>query len=161
MSCMLLALPSNGRSSQSDGLATGIYATMCTTEKSEFSSRQGQRNISLLHNAKTVSVTHPTFCVIYNWGFFPRDKAAGTWSWPLTSCADIRIALSYTSALSYVFMTWCLIKHRYNTAPHNGCLLRLKDANTLNWPSAVRFNFIARSVVGSTLEGFHLKEWVL
>jgi hypothetical protein len=59
-------------------------------------------------------------------GAFSRDKAAGVWSWPLTSTPQ------------YVFMAWYLVKHRdnftftftfYSILPHplrysNSCFAR-------------------------------------
>jgi hypothetical protein len=42
------------------------------------------------------------------------DKAAGECRWPLPSSAEIKNAWSYTSTPQYVFMAWCLVKHRDN-----------------------------------------------
>jgi len=49
-------------------------------------------------------------------GSFPVGKAAGAWSWPLTSVssAEVKNAWSYTCTPLYVFMAWCLVKHRDN-----------------------------------------------
>jgi hypothetical protein len=41
-------------------------------------------------------------------GSLPGGKTAGAWSWPLTS------TWSYTSTPAYVFMAWCLVRHRDN-----------------------------------------------
>jgi hypothetical protein len=43
---------------------------------------------------------------------FPGGKEAGASSWPLTSSAEVKNAWSYTSTPQYVFMAWCLVKHR-------------------------------------------------
>jgi hypothetical protein len=44
---------------------------------------------------------------------FPGGKAAGSWSWPLTSIsAKVKNAWSYTSPPQYVFMAWCFFKHK-------------------------------------------------
>jgi hypothetical protein len=45
-----------------------------------------------------------------NEGSFPGSK---TYSSP-PSRAEVKNAWSYTSTLSYVFMVWCLVKHRGN-----------------------------------------------
>jgi hypothetical protein len=43
----------------------------------------------------------------------PGSKAVGAWSWPLPpSGAEFKNAWSYTSTPPYVFIAWCLIKHR-------------------------------------------------
>jgi hypothetical protein len=54
-------------------------ATGWTTEGSEFGSRKGQE-FSLLQVAQTGSGVHPTSYPMGTGG-----KAAGAWSWPLTS----------------------------------------------------------------------------
>jgi hypothetical protein len=43
------------------------------------------RDFSLLHSAQTGSGAHPASHAIGAGDCFPRDKAAGAWSWPLTS----------------------------------------------------------------------------
>jgi hypothetical protein len=46
---------------------------------------------------------------------YPEGKTAGAWSWPLTSTsAEVQYAWRYTSTPQYVFMAWCLVKHRDN-----------------------------------------------
>jgi len=43
---------------------------------------------------------------------FPKNKAAGAWSWPLTSyCRGQECMVLYVHP-QYVFMPWCLLKHR-------------------------------------------------
>jgi hypothetical protein len=63
------------------GIAT-VYDQ--TTEGSELESRCGQE-FSLLHVIQTDSGVHPTSHPMGPGGSFPRDNAAGAWSWPLTS----------------------------------------------------------------------------
>jgi hypothetical protein len=63
------------------GIATG---SGWTTEGSELETRQGQE-FSLLYVVQTGSGVHPTSYPIVTGGSFPRGKAAGAWSWPLTS----------------------------------------------------------------------------
>jgi hypothetical protein len=62
--------------------AVGI-ATGWMTEGSEFESRWGQE-FSLLHVVQTGSGVHLTY-PMGTGGSFSGDKAAGAWSWPLTS----------------------------------------------------------------------------
>jgi hypothetical protein len=42
-------------------------------------------NFSLHHRVQTGFGAHPTSYPMCTWGSFPRGKAAGPWSWPLTS----------------------------------------------------------------------------
>jgi hypothetical protein len=58
------------------------YATYWMTKESEFDSRQGQ-DIFLFSTAfrPVLGPTQPP----NQWGDFPGGKAAGPWSWPLTS----------------------------------------------------------------------------
>jgi hypothetical protein len=39
----------------------------------------------------------------------PEGKAAGAWSWPLLSSAEVKNAWSYTSTPQYAFMVWCSV----------------------------------------------------
>jgi len=43
-------------------------------------------------------------------GFFPRGKAVGAWSWPLS--AEVGNAWAITSFPQYVILAWCLVEHR-------------------------------------------------
>jgi hypothetical protein len=43
------------------------------------------RDFSLLHGVKTGSGVHPVSYAMGTGGCFPCGKAAGAWSWPLTS----------------------------------------------------------------------------
>jgi len=42
-------------------------------------------NFSLHHSAQTGSGAHPASYPMETRGYFPGGKAAGAWSWPLTS----------------------------------------------------------------------------
>jgi hypothetical protein len=50
------------------------------------------------------------FCPVGTRGSFPGGKAAGAWSWPLTSSAMSKNEWSYTSTPQYVFMALCSAK---------------------------------------------------
>jgi hypothetical protein len=45
----------------------------------------GAGNFSLHHRVQNGSGAYPAFCPMSNRGSFPGGKAAGAWSWPLTS----------------------------------------------------------------------------
>jgi hypothetical protein len=55
-----------------------------TTKGSEFESRWWQE-FSLIHVVRAGSGTHPASYPMGTGGSFPVGKAAGSWSWPLTS----------------------------------------------------------------------------
>jgi hypothetical protein len=61
-----------------DSIVVQQLAMDWTTEWSEFESREDQE-FSLLHVVQTGSGVHRTSYAL------PRVKAAGAWSWPLTS----------------------------------------------------------------------------
>jgi hypothetical protein len=52
---------------------------------SGFDSRQGAGNFPVHHRVQTGSGAHPASYLVGTRGSFPGDKAAGAWSWPLTS----------------------------------------------------------------------------
>jgi hypothetical protein len=68
------------------GIAQPVWrlATGWTTEGSEFESQYGQE-FPLLHVVQTGSWAHPASYPMDTEGSFPRGKAAGSWSWSLTS----------------------------------------------------------------------------
>jgi hypothetical protein len=74
----------------------------------------GAGNFSLHHCVQKGSGAHLASYPMGTRGSFPGRKAAGSWSWPLTSSAEVTNAWSYTSTPQYVFMSWCLVKHRDN-----------------------------------------------
>jgi hypothetical protein len=59
-------------------------------------------------------VIHPASYPMGTRDSFPGGKAAGAWSWPLTSisCRGQECVESCASTPQYVFMAWCLVKHR-------------------------------------------------
>jgi hypothetical protein len=63
---------------------TNITLLPMPNEGSEFESRWGQE-LSRLHVVQTGSGAHPTSYPIGTGFSFPGGKAAGAWSWPLTS----------------------------------------------------------------------------
>jgi hypothetical protein len=74
----------------------------------------GAGNFSLHHRVQNGSGAHQASYPMGTGGSFPGSKAAGAWSWPLPSIAEVKNAWSYTSTPQYVFMEWCLVKHRDN-----------------------------------------------
>jgi hypothetical protein len=63
------------------------------------------KDVSLLHSVQTDCGVHPACYPMGIVGCFPRDKAAGGWSWPLTSTsAEVKDTWTYTSTPPYVFM---------------------------------------------------------
>jgi hypothetical protein len=71
------------------------------------------RDHSLLHRVQTSPGSHPASYALVTVSYFLGSKAAGTWSWRLTSsyCRG-QERWSYSSTPWYVFKAWCLIKHR-------------------------------------------------
>jgi hypothetical protein len=69
------------------GIAQSVLqlATGWTTEGSEFRVPVWSKLCSLLHVVQTGSGVHPTSYPISIGDSFPGGKAAGAWSWPLTS----------------------------------------------------------------------------
>jgi hypothetical protein len=68
------------------GIAQSVQrlSTGWTNKGSQFESRWGQE-FSLLHVVETGSGTHPASHPMGIGGNIPGGKAAGAWSWPLTS----------------------------------------------------------------------------
>jgi hypothetical protein len=66
-------------------------------------------------NPQYGSGVHPASYPMGTGCSFPGDKAAGAWSWPLTStsCRDQECVGTYLHS-QHVFMAWCLVKHRDN-----------------------------------------------
>jgi hypothetical protein len=73
----------------------------------------------LIHSVQTGSGTHPASCPMGIRDYYPGDKTARPWSWPLISIwcrwQDWR---SYASTLPYVFMAWCLINYAQGQIYH-------------------------------------------
>jgi len=66
---------------------------------------------SLRHRVQTGSVAHSFLSNGYQ-RLFTWTEAAGTWSWPLSSSAEVKNAWSYTSTPPYVFRMCFLVKHK-------------------------------------------------
>jgi hypothetical protein len=66
----------------------------------------GAGNFSLHHRVQIVSEAHPASYPMGTRGSFP---------FPLTpSSAEVKECVKYTSTPQYVFMAWCLVKHKEN-----------------------------------------------
>jgi hypothetical protein len=78
----------------------------------------GSGNFSLHHHVRNGSGAHPVFYAVGTRGCFPGCRAAGAWSWPLTSiyCRGQRMRGAISLLPQYVFMAWCSItkKHKDN-----------------------------------------------
>jgi len=70
-----------GDNTSAVGIATG-YRLVDRMIGARFPAESG--NISLLHRVQIGTAAHPASYPISTRGSFPGDKAAGTWSWPLT-----------------------------------------------------------------------------
>jgi hypothetical protein len=87
------------------GIETGLRAGW-----PGFDSHKEREEFSLLHSTQTGSGAHPAFYPMGVRGSFSRDRAAGAWSWPLTSIWYWgQEWWNYTSTSPYVFMAWYLI----------------------------------------------------
>jgi hypothetical protein len=75
---------------------------------------RGAGNFSLQHHVQTGSGAHPASYPVGTGGSFPGGKATGAWSWPLTSilCQGQRMHGAIPPPSQYVFLVWCLVKHR-------------------------------------------------
>jgi hypothetical protein len=78
----------------------------------------GVRNFSPHHRFQTASGAHPPPQPPVQWireGSFPAGEAAEAWSWPFTTvwCRGQRMRGGISPPL-YVFVAWCLVKHRDN-----------------------------------------------
>jgi hypothetical protein len=72
----------------------------------------GAGNFSLHHRVQNGSGAHPGSRPMGTRVSFPGGKAAGAWSWPLTSiwCRDQTMSGTIPSLSQYAFMAWCLVK---------------------------------------------------
>jgi hypothetical protein len=92
-------------SDSSVGIVTG-YGLDDRGPRVRFPAQAG--NFSLHCHVQTGSGAHPAPYPMGTGSSFPGDKAAGAWSWPLTS----RMRGVTTPLRQYVFMLWYLGKHR-------------------------------------------------
>jgi hypothetical protein len=75
----------------------------------------GGGNFSLHHRVQNGSGTHQASNPMGTSGSFPGVKAAGREAdHSPQSSAEVKNAWSYTSTPLYVFMAWCLVKHKDN-----------------------------------------------
>jgi hypothetical protein len=72
----------------------------------------GAGNHSLHHRVQNSSGAHPASYPMGTRGSFPGGKAAGAWSWPLSSisCRGQRMSGAIPPLSQYAFMAWCLVK---------------------------------------------------
>jgi hypothetical protein len=105
----------------SDGLRAG---------RPGFDSREG-RDFCLLHSIQTGSGSHPVSYPMSTMDSFRGGKAAGTWSWELTSIQYRGLEWwNYNSTPPYVFITlFYLTNSRITRALR--CTLQLKRGNVL------------------------------
>jgi hypothetical protein len=73
---------------------------------------EGAENFSLHHRVQTGSVVHRATYPARTRGSFPRGRAAGAWSWPLTSieCRGHRMCGAIYPLPHYAFMAWCSVE---------------------------------------------------
>jgi hypothetical protein len=89
------------------------YTTKSRDSSVGITTRLWAGNFSLHHWVQNGSGSHPASYPTGTGGSFRGSKAAGAWSCPLIpSSAEVKNAWSYTSSPKYVFMAWCLVKHR-------------------------------------------------
>jgi hypothetical protein len=72
----------------------------------------GTGNFSLHNRVQNGSGAHPASYSMGTRGSFPESKAAGAWSWPLTSiyCRGQRMSGVILPLPQYAFMVWCWVK---------------------------------------------------
>jgi hypothetical protein len=104
-------LPSTSRSSHdsSVGIALG-YGLDDRSSRVRFPAGAG--NVSLHHRVQNGSGAHPASYPMGTRGSFPGGKAAGAWSWPLTSiqCRGQRMSGAIPPNPQYAFMAWCSVQ---------------------------------------------------
>jgi hypothetical protein len=82
----------------------------------------GAGNFSLHHRVQNGSGAHPASCPMGTRGNFPGSKAAGAWSWPPPSNAEVKSAWSYTS--TPLMSSWRGDKFTF-TIPHRSWPYRM------------------------------------
>jgi len=80
----------------------------------------GAGNFSFRHRVQTGSGADPSSYPMDTGVSFPEGKAGEAWNWPLTCiyCRGQRMRGAIPPLSKYVFMVWCLVKHRYNFTFH-------------------------------------------
>jgi hypothetical protein len=91
------------------GIALG-YGLDDLGSRVRFPARAG--NFSLHHRVQNGSGAHLVSYLMSTRNSFPVGKAAGAWSWPLTSIysRDQRMSGAIHPFPQYTFMAWCLFK---------------------------------------------------
>jgi hypothetical protein len=74
----------------------------------------GAGNSSLHHRVQNGSGVHLASYSTSTRGSFPSGKAAGAWGWPLHLVPRSRMRGAIPPLPQYIFMAWCLVKHRDN-----------------------------------------------
>jgi hypothetical protein len=72
----------------------------------------GAGNFSLHHRVQNGSGAHPASYSVGTMGSFPGSKAAGAWSWPVTSiyCRGRRMCGAIHPLRQYAFIVLCSVK---------------------------------------------------
>jgi hypothetical protein len=75
----------------------------------------GAGNFCLHHHVQNGSGAHPASCLVGTRGSFPGGKAAGTWSWPLPSTAEVKEWVElYLHSPNMLSWHGAQLKHRDN-----------------------------------------------
>jgi hypothetical protein len=74
-------------------------------------------NVSFLRVVQTGSGAHPAFYQMGTGGYFPGGKAAGSWSWPLTSNYIHPLPHTLSCTLPYSFLYFCSTVWHFWVAP--------------------------------------------
>jgi hypothetical protein len=81
---------------------------------SRFRFLAGAGNFSLHHRVQNGSEAHPASYPMVTRGSFPGVKRPGREAdHSPPSSAEVKNAWSYTSTPQFVFIAWCLVKHRH------------------------------------------------
>jgi hypothetical protein len=84
-----------------------------TLRESEFDFQQDQENFSVFRSTNSVSWTHPS-CCSFSTGLLSlvvKEPLREAYCLPPCS-AEVKNALSCESTPQFVFMAWCVLKHR-------------------------------------------------
>jgi hypothetical protein len=89
----------------------------------------GAGNFSLHHRVQTGSGAHPASYPVVTKGSFPGGKAAGAWSWPLTShlVPRSRVRWAIPPLTQYASMAWCSVKNKKHRDKKPWWLSRYSD----------------------------------
>jgi hypothetical protein len=95
-------------------------------------------------------------------GSFLGGKAAGAWSWPLTSilCRSQRMRGAIPPLPQHAFMAWCLVQHRdnitlpyqWNTLTHTSVFPHISYAISVQWfTPTLRIRDVPGSILGAAI----------